>query len=242
MPENKIATPIPAATLILVRGDSGPLEVYLTRRNQNLKFLGGFYVFTGGKRDHDDISAASLERMKAADLGKKARAVEGAEPEAQKLGFYAAAIREAFEEAGILIACDQTGAQIRPDEKLKSALGNFRGLLHARKIGFLSILTELNLYYDLEALSWFAHWVTPKTSPRRFDTQFFIAESPSSQSPEPHSEEIDDALWIGPSEALEAWKQGKLKMIPPTLASLDRLSRFTSLAELAQKLKNPGRA
>jgi len=235
MPE-KIAVAHPASTLIVVRENSG-LEVYLTKRNPSLNFLGGFFVFPGGRRDAEDYSEEALGRMRARDLKAKAEQVESGEGMEQKLGYYAAAIREAFEEAGVLIACLKSGEPVSLSVELKSELELLRGKLHRREISFLKILPELDLYYDLDRLFWFAHWVTPRTSPKRFDTQFFVTQLPVGQCPKAFSKEVEQELWIGPGEALSRWKKGEMKMIPPTLASLDRLSRFAGLDQLFPMLK-----
>jgi len=226
----------PASTLILLRENQG-LEVYLTRRHSRLKFLGGFFVFPGGRRDEDDFSEASLKRMRSLDLKQKAEQVDSDEPEDARLGYYSAAIREAFEEAGVLIACQKSGEQVLLSEAMKSELELLRERLHCGEISFLEILSGLDLYYDIDRLLWFSHWVTPKTSPKRFDTQFFVTSLPAGQNPKAFSEEIEEEVWTRPAEALERWKRDEIKMIPPTLASLDRLSRLCCFNELAEKLK-----
>lgn len=215
------------------------LEVYLTRRHSQLKFLGGFYVFPGGRRDEEDFCEQAILRMRARDLKKKVEQVDSKESVEAKLGYYATAIREAFEEAGVLIACQKNGEQVLLSGEKKKELDLLRAKLHQRQISFLQILSELDLYYDLDRLFWFAHWITPKTSPKRFDTQFFVAQIPEGQTPKAFSEEIEEELWISPKEALEKWKRGEMKMIPPTLASLGRLNRISAFPDLARSRKPP---
>jgi 8-oxo-dGTP pyrophosphatase MutT (NUDIX family) len=227
----EFVVPEPAATLLLVR-ENPELEVYMTRRHPALNFLAGHYVFPGGKRDDDDFSGQSLSRIVSKDVGQKAGQVESDEPVDKKLGYYAAAIRESFEEAGVLIACRKDGSQLEPDKGLQAELASSRQRLHKREIPFLSLMEEFGLFYDIDRLVWFAHWVTPFWSPRRFDAQFFVALLPSSQTPEPFAEEIDEALWINPGAGLEKWQTEEMKMIPPTLASLNQLSRFRTVAEI----------
>ncbi len=234
MPE-QIAVAHPASTLIVARENPG-LEVYLTRRNSRLKFLGGFYVFPGGRRDGEDFSKEALLRMHAQDLKEKADRVESGEAAEEKLGYYSAAIREVFEEAGILMVCGKEGRAVLMNDGLNSELELLRGKLHRREGSFLEILKRFDLYYDLDRLFWFSHWVTPKTSPKRFDTQFFVAQIPAGQNPKAFGEEVEEELWIKPEEALEKWKKGEMKMIPPTLASLDRLSGISGFQELAGKV------
>ncbi len=227
------APAIPASSLILVREAGDNLEVYLTKRNPKLNFLGGFYAFLGGRRDEEDFSPQTLKRMWASNLKTKAEKIDSDEPEDKKLGYYATAIREAFEEAGILIVKDAQRVLSQIDQK---ELFKMRTLLHQRKINFLEIMERFDFYYDLDQLFWFAHWITPKTSPKRFDTQFFVSPLPIGQDPQIYKEEVASAIWLSPEKALQEWKLGKIKMIPPTLASLDRLTKYKTIEQLKKDL------
>lgn len=228
------AVPVPASTLTILRERKG-IEVYLTRRNANLVFLGGYHVFPGGRRDEDDFSEAAIKRMHAASLKLKAEQVESREPQAQRLGYYSAAVREAFEEAGILIACQRGGGRIKPGRELKKELARERSAIHAGRITFLQMLEQFDFAYDLDRLFWYARWVTPEFSPRRFDTQFFAAALPRGQRPAGFPEEVDDEFWVRPEDALAQWRAGKLAMIPPTAASLATLANFSNLKQLRKK-------
>lgn len=227
------AKPFPAATLLLVRENKG-MEVYMTRRHPGLNFLGGHYVFPGGRRDNSDYLKAAIQRMSSKDFGAKAQEVDSDEPMAKKLGYYAAAIREAFEEAGVLIACKRGGELFIPDGRQQKALEKLRPRIHNHKMSFLEMLRELDLFFDLDRLLWFAHWITPEFSPKRFDTQFFIAELPKGQTPRAFAEEVDKELWISPQMALEKWAAADLLMIPPTVASLQQLSRFKNFRDVVK--------
>jgi 8-oxo-dGTP pyrophosphatase MutT (NUDIX family) len=226
--------PLPAATLLVVR-ERKCLEVYMTRRHPNLNFLAGHYVFPGGRRDKADYCKHAVLRMFTKDLGQKAGEVDSDETMAKKLGYYAAAIREAFEEAGVLVACKRGGGFFVPDEKQKKSLESLRKKIHGGKMSFLEMLRELDLCYDLDRLHWFSHWVTPEFSPKRFDTQFFLAELPEGQTPAACAEEVDQELWIAPEKALERWGAADLLMIPPTVASLKQLSQFKSFKESVKR-------
>ena len=223
-------TPLPAATLLLVRQKKA-LEVYLTRRHPGLNFLAGHFVFPGGRRDQSDFSKPALARMFSQDIDARADEVDSQEPRPEKLGYYAAAIREAFEEAGVLIACEKNGKPFTPDAKMKKLLEKIRPQIHSGKMSFVEMLCELDLYFDLDRLFWFAHWITPEFSPKRFDTQFFLAEIPKGQSPKGFAEEVDQELWIAPKKAIERWACADLLMIPPTVASLQQLSQFETFRD-----------
>lgn len=221
-------TPEPAATVALVREQAGGLEVYLTCRRRDLVFLGGFHVFPGGKLDPEDFSPVWPLRCKSAR--KPTGVVLGRETEpGLALAFRIAGIREVFEETGVLLA---EGSSWPPAERLE----NYRRELHARRRNFLSILEAEDLYLPLERLLWFAHWVTPATSPRRFDTHFFAAAMPAGQEAKPFPGEISASSWERPAAAIARWKRREIKLIPPTLASLDFLSRFSDWEALAEQL------
>jgi len=223
-------TPEPAATVCLVRESQSGLEVYLTRRHADLVFLGGFHVFPGGKVDREDGSPAMLGRCRL--QGPLAAAAPGVADPEQGMGFRVAAIREVFEETGVLLA---EGASAVPAERLAA----FRRELHAEQRSFLSLLETEDLYLPVDRLLWFAHWVTPATSPRRFDTHFFAAPMPAGQEVSPFPDEVSASGWEQPKAAIERWKQGQIKIIPPTLASLDFLSRFADWTSLSRELE-PG--
>ena len=222
--------PEPAATVCLVRENAAGLEVYLTRRHANLVFLGGFHVFPGGKVEQEDFSPAMLGRCRHHDPVEAAAPLGLAAEPGRAMGFRVAAIREVFEETGVLLA---EGASAIPAERLAA----FRRELHAEQRSFLSLLEAEDLYLPVDRLFWFAHWVTPATSPRRFDTHFFAAPMPEGQEVSPFPEEVSASGWEQPRAAIEQWKRGEIKIIPPTLASLDFLSRFADWTSLCRELQ-----
>lgn len=225
--------PEDAATVVLVREEADGLEVYMTRRHDRLKFLPGFHVFPGGKVDAADSSADMVGRCR--DLTPTAavsRLPETLDPR-RAFGFFAAAVRELFEEAGVLLAEDAAGSFLdSPGPELAKRLADHRRELQARRRDFLSVLHEENLFGSLGKLLWFAHWITPATSPRRFNTYFLLAQKPAGQDPSPFTAEIASALWVRPNEALEKWRTGQWFMIPPTIASLDSLAPYRTWADL----------
>ena len=231
--------PEDAATVLLLRESAGGLEVYLTRRQDALIFLGGYHVFPGGKVDRQDRSPAQLELCRGLRR-EPAEFLPGAPALAATAGFYVAAVRELFEETGVLLAEDGEG---RPVESLATAaaarLAAARLELQAGNLSFADLLRAERLFCPLGRLHWFARWITPATSPRRFNTYFFLAALPSGQAPSPFFSEIAEAVWARPAEALDRWRRGQWRMIPPTIASLDTLGRFGSVAELAAAYGRP---
>jgi 8-oxo-dGTP pyrophosphatase MutT (NUDIX family) len=231
--EFKPVTPEDASTVILVR-EAGPgLEVYMTRRQESLMFLGGFHVFPGGKMDPADRSPESMARCKGLAPEAASARIEGVEQPAMAVGLMVAAIRELFEEAGVLLAEYEDGTRLtRPSAELCARLSEYREKLQADRISLAQLLEAESLFCSIAHIHWFAHWITPATSPRRFSTYFFTARLPEGQKASPFASEIAEALWVRPEQAIANWREGRWKMIPPTIASLDTLARYRSWDEL----------
>ncbi len=241
----KPVTPEPAATVILVREKQGSqeagqgIEVFLTRRQDDLAFLGGYHVFPGGKLDKRDCAKDTIESC--GELGKDPEGlmVPGGHPPDESIAYYVAAIRELFEEAGVILAYDADGKIITGhDEQLWKRLREARQKIHRREMCMTDMMKEEVLTYALDRLVWLSRWVTPATSPRRFDTQFFVARLPKGQKPAPYKEEISDSGWISPQDAINMWRERKIRIIPPTLASLDALVKYESWAQIKNDLGN----
>jgi 8-oxo-dGTP pyrophosphatase MutT (NUDIX family) len=225
----KPVKPEDAATVVLTRDSSDGLEVYMTRRQPSLLFLGGYHVFPGGKLDDADRSPEIFARCRDCDLEEAARQIEGVDDPDRAAGLMVAAIRELFEEAGVLLGEDEAGRPLaNPSKQTLNQLADLRKKLQADEIPFSDLLEMQGLYCSLSRLKWFAHWITPATSPRRFNTFFFVARKPKGQETSRFEQEIDEAVWVKPREAIERWKAGEWLMIPPTIASLDTLSRYES--------------
>jgi 8-oxo-dGTP pyrophosphatase MutT (NUDIX family) len=229
-----------AATVLLVREGEAGLEVYLTRRQESLVFLGGYTVFPGGKVDAGDRSAEQLERCRGLSAAAAAERLPGTDGPERAVGFFVAGFRELFEETGVLVAEDGQGCSLEePDPERARRLAAARIEVQDDRLGFPALLRGEDLYLPLERLFWFARWITPATSPRRFNTYFFLARLPAGQSPSPFSSEIAEAVWSRPEEALERWRRGQWRMIPPTIASLDTLSRYRTWAEARACFSRP---
>ena len=203
---------LPAATILLLR-DAPAFEVLMVKRHHQIDFAAGALVFPGGKTHAGDADPRWEERT----LGWGA-----ALPEKRPLRI--AAIREAYEEAGILLACKLDGSPFRGDERAAAA----REDIAKDRRPFLDLIEELDVYLDLEALSVFAHWITPKLVPRRFDTWFYVAEAPEDQLALCDGSETVDAEWIAPSEAIRLADLGERTVIFPTRMNLKLLAEASS--------------
>jgi 8-oxo-dGTP pyrophosphatase MutT (NUDIX family) len=185
------ATPVPAATILLLRdGDKG-LEVFMVKRHHEIDFAGGALVFPGGKADRNDCEE---------EITRLVDGLENFAPDWRTPAI--TALREAFEEAGILIARDATGAFV--DETRCEALQPFRERIETGAISLAALLRQERLRLACDTLVPFAHWITPKSMPKRFDTHFFIARVPAGQDGQHCGRESVDSLWVNPHETTGA--------------------------------------
>jgi 8-oxo-dGTP pyrophosphatase MutT (NUDIX family) len=222
MSEAKPAVPIlPAATILMLRDDP-TFEVLMVKRHHQIDFAAGALVFPGGKTHAGDADPAWEQRT----LGWG-----DALPETVSLRI--AAIREAYEEAGILLARSLDGTPFRGDERASAA----REDIGRDRRPFLDLINELDLYLDLEALTVFAHWITPAMSPRRFDTWFYVAVAPEEQLAICDGSETVDAEWISPHEALRLGEAGERTVIFPTRMNLQMLGEASSAEDAVRRSK-----
>ena len=204
------AVPRDAATVVLLRDGSGGPEVYLLRRVTGMAFAGGMHVFPGGSVDPAD--AAPSTAWAGPPPADWARWLSCDEPLARAL--VCAAVRETFEESGVLLAgptADEVLADVSTDEWEAE-----RAALEAREQSLSELLSRRGLVLRADLLRPFAHRITPEAEPKRFDTRFFLAELPAGQVCRDVGGEADRRLWVRPADALA---QG-LTMMPPTSAAL----------------------
>ncbi|MFT3719830.1 NUDIX hydrolase [Pseudorhodoferax sp.] len=218
-----IHTPaLPAATLIMLRDGPAGIEVLLVRRHGNSALLGGAYVFPGGKLD-----AADTELDPALHLDQppdQLRAsLHDAELEApQAAGLYVAAVREAFEEAGVLLAAGPGGTA--PDLPRAAALLK-------DDTPFNAMLARLDLRVQTQWLVPWARWITPRLPSvmnKRFDTRFFAAVVPAEQVARHDDYETVETAWLTPRTALQRYWDGEIEMAPPQIMTLAQLSHHAS--------------
>ena len=221
----QISTPLPAATVVLVRpGEDGRFETYLNRRPERMETYAGVYVFPGGRVEKSDFSAAMLELTRGV-TGVQAQQKLGVDwlPETC-LAYWIAAARELFEEAGIHFFYLAAQAPTVPlPEEISRRLAGRRAQLQCGEIDLPDLLRTEQLCCNLAPLSYFFHRVTPEHYPVRFDTRFFLAILPEDQSPLHSSDEVSESFWIAPDAALER-ASGEFRMMPPTLAVLRALN------------------
>lgn len=196
----------------------------MLRRSKDAAFVASTYVFPGGALDADDAALVDEGFVHAGTVLCERMPDE---PRAAALGV--AAVREAFEEAGILL-----GARVSLEADRRAEL---RRALLAGTIRFRDVVQAVR-GIDLEVLCYVAHWVTPTGSPRRFDTRFFVAEAPIDQAASADAGEVTEARWIAPSQALLDHHAGSLPMVPPTVANLAFLAPARSVAEALARARS----
>lgn len=229
-----MAVPKKASTVILLRGKGNKgFEVFLLRRHEKAVSWAGNFIYPGGRIDPHDgrqdivLSCRGLSREKAQQV------LGGSVPLEEALAYWIAAIRELFEEAGVLFANDQTGNPFL----LRNSSERERFLVYRESLqkGLLTIsemVQKERLCLALDQLYYYAHWITPEALPQRFDTRFFLACHPAGQEASHDQKETTAGTWISPQQALEENLKGRAVLSPPTLKTLEDLSRFQTVEDV----------
>lgn len=215
----------PAATLILVRDGAHGMEVFLLQRVHSAGFAAGAYVFPGGALDTSDSSSASIAHCTGLD-DRDASRLLGVERDG--LAHWIAAIRECFEESGLLIARNNSGTLIGfdRDSDMARALSDCRRRLTAGELTLADICSMHGLRLATDTLAYFSHWIAPPIAPRRFDTRFFVAEAPARQAASHDGSETIGHLWISPADALQRHQRDDMELLLPTIKTLEALCAF----------------
>jgi 8-oxo-dGTP pyrophosphatase MutT (NUDIX family) len=224
--EKPAAVPVPAATILLLRDAPGGLEVFMVKRHHQIDFVAGALVFPGGKVEKGDADAALNEFFDGGESWTATMRAMGA-----------GAIREAFEESGILLARDARHGDFVTSERLAD-LQHYRSLLDKREAVLADVLRKENLRLALDQLVHFAHWITPANMPKRFDTHFFLASSPIGHAGSHDGRESVDSIWTTPSGAISDRK--KWNVIFPTKLNLLKLDNSKTVEDaIATARKTP---
>jgi 8-oxo-dGTP pyrophosphatase MutT (NUDIX family) len=207
----------PAATVVLLRDGTAGLDVLLMRRPGTMAFAPGMHVFPGGRVEPE---TDGLSRV----TGTLPGGSWAPEPLARAIAV--AAVRETFEEAGVLLAVDRHGRYPTPD-------GTWAADRSASELDgtFGQMLQRRHLHVDAALLVPIAHWITPEVESRRYDTRFLAAALPDGQEVRPHATETETAHWLAPDEALADHARGERPMLPPTVAVLRILAAAPTVAD-----------
>lgn len=230
----KPAVPMPSATVTIVRDAPRGIEVLMMKRNLKSGFVPGMYVFPGGGLDDTDLLFKNNNLCNCLDdvsaSGALGLTCDG-------LAYWVAAIREAFEESGLLLARDEAGTVVSlTDPKIARRFTEHRRQLNAGTTAFPALLQMENLQLAADQLTYFAHWITPVGLPRRYDTRFFMAEAPAGQEPLQDERETIAATWVRPGEALSLHQRGEFEMRTPTVRTLESFADYDNVANLRRGL------
>ena len=217
-----VALALPSATVMLLRDKPGGIEVFMVKRHHQIDFASGALVFPGGKVDPHDRDP----QLRALCDGTAAM-------DDYQLSLAACAIREGFEESGILLARNPSSAGTL-DARAATALADWRARLNSSDVGLVEFLKTKDLRLACEGLVHFAHWITPTFMPKRFDTHFYLAATPVGQLGRHDGSESVDSLWVDPIEAIE---DKRWTIIFPTKMNLQKLGEAKSVADALARAK-----
>ena len=221
--------PAPAATLVLLRDRPAGFEVLLMQRHHASKFAAGDFVFPGGKLEADDNPEDAVRWCAGLDLAGAARTLGLEQAPSTALAYWVGAIRETFEEAGVLLATTADGA---PVGLPAARVADYRRAIQADNRAFWSMIKAEKLRLATDRLVYFAHWITPAGLPLRFDTRFFAAPMPAGQEAVGDDHEMISLRWLAPREALDAHARGELALRNPTVRNLMLLEGASAAAAL----------
>jgi 8-oxo-dGTP pyrophosphatase MutT (NUDIX family) len=238
MREPKVVVPRPAATIVLVRDApaGGGVEALLFQRSPKAKFMPGAFVFPGGAVDADDMAPEILAHVSGLDHAQANARLGVAEG---GLAYFVAAIRECFEECGIVLSSDEGGEFVGlHDTEHEARLAEQRIALNRGELAFSAFVQRERLRLAADKLTYFAHWITPVGMARRFDTRFFLTVVPPRQTPQHDANELVSQVWLRPEEAVEQADAGKLDLRTPTRSTLHNFSGARSAGELVERMRN----
>ncbi|MBO0819870.1 MAG: NUDIX domain-containing protein [Nocardiopsaceae bacterium] len=210
-----------AATVVIARqAPSGAVEILMLKRPASMAFAAGAYVFPGGRVDPSDSDPRiGWHGPSPEEFGVRL----GAPPDAAR-SLVVAAVRETYEEAGLLLAGTPDGRAVNPSGPDWDA---DREAIRAGELSFADLLASRGLVIGADRIVPWARWVTPAAEPRRYDTRFFAVVAPAGQTADGHLAEADQIAWISPDDALKAARAGEITLLPPTAATLTEFAALT---------------
>ena len=216
-----------ASTILLLRESAAGMEIFMVVRHHEIDFASGALVFPGGSVEPGDSTIAATPALFSGGAGLDAAAL------ALRIG----AVRETFEECGILLARPQGSDALVSAARLKEIDHAHKAALEAGTLSFADLVAGEKLVLALDLLEHFAHWITPVRMPKRFDTHFFVAVAPADQVGIHDGKETVDSVWIAPRRALEEAASGRFKILFPTTRNLIRLARAATAADAIARAK-----
>ena len=231
------ADPRPAATIVLLRDGEVGLEVLLLRRNRKTGFVPGAWVFPGGRVDRQDRDLVTFWAGLDPATASSRLNLASAPDDPQALAYYTAALREAFEETGVLVGATAKPATQDPSSVVEATLRAREGLMDGSD-SFLDFLRRIGAKLDGGRVEYIAHWVTPVREPRRYDTRFFAARVDPTAQVSIDKREMTAARWLRPDAALALHGKGELPMVFPTIRTIEDLTGFKRADEVLEAYRD----
>lgn len=219
------ATPRAAATIVLLRDAEPGMEVLLMRRSRSAGFVPGAYVFPGGRVDATDATPEVIGLLDGLTPESAVVRLEMEDATPPAIAYYLAALREAFEETGILVGLRADGSA-PPTAAEDATVDAIRDDVMENRISFAEAIARMQCRIPGDAVEYLAHWITPEPEPRRYDTRFFAAKVRSGAKAIVDPREMTDALWLTPDDALRRADRGDVPMIFPTIKTLEQLEPY----------------
>ena len=219
-----------AATVVLARQGNGGLEVFMIQRPGRGDFP-NLHVFPGGKVEEADYLPDLCAGLDDAAANRAMGVATGG------LRYWVAAIRECFEECGVLFAAAGNNGPTVHDAALEERFSDYRAMLIDGRLDLGSLCAREGLRLACGEMLYFSHWLTPEMAPRRFDTRFFVAVMPSRQNTLAHETETQDSSWIRPAEAMRLCRAGGWQMIAPTITTLEMIERYSDCEDLLDAVR-----
>ncbi|MBW7834167.1 MAG: NUDIX hydrolase [Simplicispira suum] len=228
-PPTSQESPRDSASVVLLQDGAAGMQVLLLRRHAKASNMAGIYVFPGGKLEREDHFADGSTHLDQPLSTLAQQLSEDGTTPATAAALYVAALREALEECGLLLAEPQTADRVLDASDARKRLRGGQA--------FTNMLETLALRLQTRALRPWSRWITPvapSMSTRRFDTRFFVARAPAGQVARHDDEETVDTLWIAPRTALEQYRDGAIDLAPPQIMSLAHLARYASVEQVLE--------
>lgn len=229
-PDESSTQPRDAASVVLIRDGAAEIEAFTLTRPPTMAAFPNATVFPGGAAEHAD--ELPEDTWRGIDLGPWTAAFGDDEATVRRL--LVAAVRETFEECGVLLAGGIDTSTLRSIDAVAA-----RASLENQKLSMEDFLSAYGVSLDVSLLRPLARWVTPEGNPRRYDTRFFLAKLPEGQAPVPATHEATTTQWLSPGTAFDLFRQGRTQLMPPTWSQFRTLSRFSSVNDALSAVLKP---
>jgi 8-oxo-dGTP pyrophosphatase MutT (NUDIX family) len=237
-----IVKPKDAATIMLLQpcrcASDGNFEVLMVLRHPQNKFVADSYVFPGGALDKQDGADFFEAQCRGINRISAGRIIPDMPSPVRALAAWVAAVRETFEEVGMMLAYDQRGSLLSLTGEEAERFSRYRHDLNAGKTDFERIVSTEGLTLATDRIFYYSHWITPEASPIRYNVRFFAAQAPEGQVPLHDGFELTRHVWITPQEALRDNAKGNFRMVLPTIMTMKELALYKSVEDVIQSTRN----